>query len=84
MKYVGKEVMTQPIIGDITYTHNQSSTSNTWTVTHNLHRFPSVTVVDSADTIVQGTVVYNSNKQLTITFFSGGSALAFQGKAYLN
>jgi len=84
MEYIGKQVMTQPIIGDITYTHNQSSTSNTWTVTHNLHRFPSVTVVDSADTIVQGTVVYNSNKQLTITFFSGGSALAFQGKAYLN
>ena len=84
MKYIGKEVMTQPIIGDITYTHNQSSTSDTWVVNHNLHRFPSVTVVDSANTIVQGTVVYNSNKQLTITFFSGGSALAFQGKAYLN
>ena len=84
MKYIGKEVMTQPIIGDITYTHNQSSTSDTWVITHNLHRFPSVTVVDSADTIVQGTVVYNSNKQLTITFFSGSSALAFQGKAYLN
>ena len=84
MEYIGKQVMTQPIIGDITYTHNQNSTSDTWTVTHNLHRFPSVTVVDSADTIVQGTVVYNSNKQLTITFFSGGSALAFQGKAYLN
>ena len=67
MKYIGKEVMTQPIIGDITYTHNQSSTSNTWVITHNLHRFPSVTVVDSADTIVEG-----------------GSALAFQGKAYLN
>ena len=84
MKYIGKQVMTQPIIGDITYTHNQSSTSNTWVVNHNLHRFPSVTVVDSADTIVQGTVVYNSSKQLTITFFSGSSALAFQGKAYLN
>ncbi len=84
MKYIGKHVMTQPIIGDITYTHNQNSTSDTWVVTHNLHRFPSVTVVDSADTIVQGTVVYNSNKQLTITFFSGTSALAFQGKAYLN
>ena len=84
MKYIGKEVMTQPIIGDITYTHNQNSTSDTWVITHNLHRFPSVTVVDSADTIIQGTIVYNSNKQLTITFFSGGSALAFQGKAYLN
>jgi len=76
--------MTSPIIGDITYTHNQSSTSNTWTITHNLNRFPSVTVVDSADTIVYGTVVYNSANQLTITFFQGGSALAFSGKAYLN
>ena len=76
--------MTSPIIGDITYTHNQSSVSNTWTITHNLNRFPSVTVVDSADTIVYGTVVYNSANQLTITFFEGSSALAFQGKAYLN
>jgi hypothetical protein len=84
MKYIGREVMTSPIIGDITYTHNQTSTSNTWVVTHNLNRFPSVTVVDSAGSIVVGTVVYNSNKQLTITFFSSGSALAFQGKAYLN
>ena len=84
MKYIGREVMTSPIIGDITYTHNQTSTSDTWVVTHNLHRFPAVTVVDSAGSIVVGTVVYNSNKQLTITFFSSGSALAFQGKAYLN
>tara|TARA_R100000231_G_scaffold15621_1_gene16665 strand:- start:626 stop:880 length:255 start_codon:yes stop_codon:yes gene_type:complete len=84
MKYIGREVMSSPIIGDITFTHNQTSTSNTWVVTHNLNRFPSVTVVDSADTIVQGTVVYNSNKQLTITFFAQGNPLAFQGKAYLN
>jgi len=84
LKYIGREVMTSPIIGDITYTHNQSSTSNTWVINHNLNRFPSVTVVDSANTIVQGTVVYNSNKQLTVTFFSNGNPLAFQGKAYLN
>jgi hypothetical protein len=84
MKYIGKEVMTSPIIGDITFTHNQNTTSDTWVITHNLNRFPSVTVIDSGDSIVQGSVVYNSNKQLTITFFSGGSALAFQGKAYLN
>jgi hypothetical protein len=84
MKYIGETVMHKPIIGNITYTYNQSSTSDTWVVNHNLYRFPSVTVIDSGGTIVQGTVVYNSNKQLTITFFSGGSALAFQGKAYLN
>jgi len=84
MKYIGETVMHKPIIGNITYTYNQSSASDTWVINHNLHRFPSVTVIDSGGTIVQGTVVYNSNKQLTITFFSGGSALAFQGKAYLN
>ena len=84
MEYIGRTVMTSPIIGDITFTHNQSSVSNTWAITHNLNRFPSVTVVDSADTIVYGTVVYNSANQLTITFFEGSSALAFQGKAYLN
>ena len=83
-KYIGRTVMTSPIIGDITYTHNQSSTSDTWTITHNLNRFPSVTVVDSANTVVIGTIVYNSVNQLTITFFAGGSAVAFQGKAYLN
>ena len=84
MEYIGKTVMTQPIICDITFTHNQNTTSNTWTITHNLNRFPSVTVVDSTNTIVIGTVVYNSVNQLTITFFQAGSALAFSGKAYLN
>jgi hypothetical protein len=67
-----------------TYIHNQSSTSATWTVTHNLNRFPSITVINSADTVVQGTIVYNTANKLTITFFSEGDALAFQGKAYLN
>ena len=83
-KYIGRTVMTSPIIVDINFTHNQNTTSNTWTITHNLNRFPSVTVVDSTNTIVIGTVVYNSANQLTITFFEGSSALAFQGKAYLN
>ena len=39
---------------------------------------PSVTVVDSANTVVEGDVQYNSTTQLTITFAS-----AFTGKAYL-
>jgi hypothetical protein len=72
------------ITGNITYTHTQSSVSDTWVVTHNLGRFPSVTVVDSGDTVVFGTVVYNSSNQLTVTFFVGGSPSAFSGKAYLN
>ena len=94
-KYIGKNVVDnktrflseaefkKPLKGG-TFTHTQSSTSDTWTITHNLAKFPSVTVVDSAETVVIGTIVYNSKNQLTITFFEGGSALAFQGKAYLN
>ena len=84
MEFVGRTVLHKPIIGEITYIHIQSSTSDTWVINHDLHRFPSVTVVDTSDNIVQGKVVYNSDKQLTITFFNAGSALAFQGKAYLN
>lgn len=84
MKWIGREVMTAPILGSITYIHVQSSSSDTWVVTHNLGRFPSVTVIDTGNTIVRGSVTYNSENQLTITFFSGGSALATTGKAYLN
>ena len=80
----GKVSKSTSISGMSTYTHTQSSSSDTWAITHNLGRFPSVTVIDSGNTVVKGTVVYNSNNQLTVTFFSGGSALATTGKAYLN
>ena len=69
---------------DATYTHNQSTASATWTITHNLNKFPSVTVIDSGDSVVQGEILYNSANQLTLTFYAGGVASAFSGKAYLN
>jgi hypothetical protein len=84
MEFVGRTVLHKPIIGEITFIHNQTSTSNTWVITHNLHRYPSVTVVDTANNIIQGKVIYNSDMQLTITFFLKGAAYALQGKAYLN
>lgn len=65
--------------GLLTYTHTQSVAGTTWTVTHNLGRRPSVTVVDSAGTRVNGTVSYLSDNQLTITFANG-----FAGSCYLN
>jgi len=76
--------MTQPIIGSITYIYTQNGASNTWVIDYNLGRFPSVTVVDSGDSIVIGSVVYNTTNKITITFFAGGQASAFSGKAYLN
>tara|TARA_R110001592_G_scaffold71282_3_gene217993 strand:+ start:107 stop:361 length:255 start_codon:yes stop_codon:yes gene_type:complete len=84
MEWIGREVMTQPIIGDITYIYTQNGASNTWEITHDLGRFPSVTVVDSGDSVVTGNVVYNSANKITITFFAKGNAVAFSGKAYLN
>jgi hypothetical protein len=68
--------------GDVvssTYIHHQAIASSVWVVTHNLGSFPSVTIVDSAGTMVMGSIQYNSDSQFTITF-SG----AFAGKAYLN
>lgn len=61
------------------YVHTQSLPSDTWTITHNLNKNPSITVVDSAGGEVEGAVVINSLNQITITFCA-----AFSGKAYLN
>lgn len=57
----------------------QASPSVTWSVNHNLNKFPSVTVVDSAGTQVIGDVHYSDKNNLTITFIN-----QFSGKAHLN
>lgn len=62
-----------------TFVHDQTIPSATWTITHDLNKFPSVTVVDSSNSEVIGQIAYSSFNTLTITF-SG----AFSGKAYLN
>jgi len=85
MTWIGEQATQLELVtSNVTYTFSQSSAANTWTITHNLGRFPSVTVVNSANTIINGSVIYNSNNQLTVTFFSEGAALAISGKAYLN
>lgn len=62
-----------------TYTQCFESASSIWTVTHNLGSFPSVTVVDSANTVVVGNVDYISSQQLRITFNA-----SFSGCVFLN
>jgi hypothetical protein len=59
--------------------HLQPSASDTWVIEHNMNRYPSVTVVDSAGTEVIGEKIYNSENQVTLKFSS-----PFAGKAYLN
>ena len=65
--------------GDLTFNHNQGSASANWAITHNLGKFPSVTVVDSANRVVIGEINFINNNSLTVTFTG-----AFSGKAYLN
>lgn len=64
---------------DSHYTHDQNSVSDIWSVTHNLGKKPSVTVVDSADTVLYGSVSYTNDNSLTITLSAPTS-----GKAYMN
>jgi hypothetical protein len=53
--------------------------ASVWVVVHNMGKFPSVSIVDTANDQVEGEVRYNSNNQLTITFTA-----PVAGKAYLN
>lgn len=64
---------------NITYTHIQSSPSDTWSVTHNLGKFPSVSTVDSSNNKVIGDVEYIDTNSLVIRFCS-----VFSGKSYIN
>ena len=72
--------MTSADLGiDRTYVHDQNSAAATWTITHNLGKYPAVSVVDSAGTVCVGEVTYLDENSLTCTFTA-----PFSGKAYLN
>lgn len=62
-----------------TYVHTQTAPAAVWTITHNLDRYPSVTVVDSAGTVVIGDVQYQSKDVIQVAFTA-----PFAGMAYLN
>lgn len=65
--------------GDLTYEHSQATASDTWDITHNLHKRPSVLVEDSAGDEVEGSINFVSVDRLVITF-----SAAFSGRAILN
>lgn len=65
--------------GDKNFVFTQNVASSTWVITHNLGKYPSVAIVDSADTKVNGDIQYDNINQVTVSFRS-----AFAGKAFLN
>ena len=62
-----------------TFIFTQVAPATTWNIQHNLNKFPSITVIDNADTVVAGEYTYIDNNNVTLTFSAG-----FAGKAYLN
>jgi hypothetical protein len=61
------------------YVHDQQVASTNWVVTHNLNKFASINIVDTANEEVVGDVAYNSLNQITINFTA-----PISGKAYIN
>lgn len=62
-----------------TFIYEQGVASQTWNINHNKGKYPSVTIVDSAGTVVEGDIVYTDENNCVIYFNAG-----FVGKAYLN
>lgn len=61
------------------FIYTQSIPLATWNITHNLNKYCSVVVVDSADNVVIGDIQYIDENHVKVTFNG-----AFSGKAYLN
>lgn len=65
--------------GDKYYRHVQGIPSKVWEIHHTLSKYPSVTVTDTAGTIVEGQIEYISDSIIKVSF-----AAPFSGKAELN
>lgn len=65
--------------GDKNFVYEQQTAARTWDITHNLDKMPSITVIDSAGTVVQGEYE-EVNRNRVILYFSA----PFSGKAIMN
>lgn len=66
-------------VADKNYVHTQAVPSTTWTINHNLGKFPSISIVDTSDREWLGDIIHNSINQAVVVF-----AASFGGKAYCN
>ena len=77
--YIFSEFVDANSAGDKNFVFNQAVASATWTVQHNLNKFPSCTMVLGTGQQGYGDVTFIDENNLTITF-----AGAESGKAYIN
>jgi len=78
-KFYDFAVFTLSSQGAPTFVFTQNATATTWNIQHNLGKFPSITVIDSGNTVVTGEYTYIDNNNVQLNF-----SAAFSGKAYLN
>lgn len=62
-----------------TFPFYQLTPAAVWNIPHGLNRYPSITVIDSANSVVEGDEEYIDANNIRITFRA-----AFAGAAYLN
>jgi hypothetical protein len=62
-----------------TFVFTQGIPATTWNIQHNLGKFPSVSVINNNNVIINGEVTYIDNNNVQLNFSAG-----FSGKAYLN
>ena len=59
------------------YTHEQTLASDEWIIDHNTGHYPCVTLVDTNNTVMVGTVQYVTLNRIKVTFESAVSGKAF-------
>ena len=64
---------------DKSFIFTQTVPATTWTITHNLNKFPSINVVNINNVVMYGDVTYIDNNNMKVDF-----SASFSGKAYLN
>jgi len=64
---------------DKTFVFTQAVPNIVWNITHNLDKYPSVSVVNNNNIIINGEVTYIDKNNVELNFSAG-----FAGKAYLN
>lgn len=74
-----KTILSSQLAGDKNYVHDQYINDSTWIINHPLNKKVSVTVTDTAGTVVEGEVTINNGSQVVIKFNA-----PFKGEAILN
>ena len=65
--------------GTPTFIFTQGVPATTWNIQHDLGKFPSVSVINNNNIVINGEVTYIDNNNVQLNFSAG-----FTGKAYLN